>query len=344
LSNVAKKRKMPSGTKLEVLDYAAGGGYPYFKTILGVMVTFALIVSLAVLQLLGTLELLVILIVAMTITVVYGLSPALTSHQLGATALVLRHGWYFKARLPLSNIKEVGETEEGVPGHGVSFLLGGRKLYVTNSRVGLVNIALHERQRIRGTFGKNITEVVLNVDEPDRFIKDVMKRAGLKGATEDGPEKCPKCGRPMVDDVEDPSKATGPDRPEVHMVDCIFLVHNDGRLIQSYKSGRIATKETFSVTGMFTVVQDFVTDALKRTEGSLKTLEHGDLRILIERGASVYLAVIFEGAEPKELRREMRRVLKEIDSGYGDILDEDWDGEITDLKGLKKILAQILWL
>jgi len=114
--------------------------------------------------------------------------------------------------------------------------------------------------------------------------------------------------------------------------------------VTTYKSGKIKTKEAFSMTGMLTVIQNFVSDAFKRTDGSLKTLEHGELRIIIERGANLYLAIMIEGGEPKDLRKEMRRVLKEVEQRYEDVLDEDWDGELTHLKDLNKILAQVLWL
>jgi hypothetical protein len=337
---VARKRKQRKQSNVEVLSFRASGGYPYKKTILGVMMSFLFLVTLAVIGFLGMYEVLLALVILFIIILVYGLSPALTSHQLGASNLVLRHGWYFKARVPLMNIRDVQETEEGVPGHGVSFLLGGSRLYLTNSRVGLVNIKLHDRQRMRGTFGKNISEIVLNVDDPDMFIQVLRERAGLKELTTADLDRCPRCGSPMVR----PEEGKAPEaQVEVHRIEAIFLVHNDGRLVTSYKSGKIKTKEAFSMTGMLTVIQNFVSDAFKRTDGSLKTLEHGDLRILIERGANVYLAVLIEGREPKELRKEMRRVLKEVEQRYEDILDDDWDGEVTQLKDLNKILAQVLW-
>jgi hypothetical protein len=342
LSIVARKRKEKRGP-VEVYTFKASGVYPYYKTVLSTMGTFIVLFTFLIIRLFSIFYILVFLIIAIVLILIFALSPALTAHHLGGRALRLRHGWYFRCKIPLTNIRDVEETEEGVPGHGVSFLLGGFRLYLTNSRVGLVKILLHDKQRMGGVFGRNISEIILNVDDPDRFIRTLRKRAGLKPLPERRPGTCPKCGQPTEDEAERPERREFV-TPEVHMIECIFLIHNDGRLITSYKSGRVKTKEAFSVTGMLTVIQDFVNDAFKRTEGSLKTLEHGDLKILIERGAHVYLAVIIEGSEPGELRKEMRRVLKEVDREYGDILDEDWDGELTELKHLKKILAQVMWL
>jgi hypothetical protein len=39
----------------------------------------------------------------------------------------------------------------------------------------------------------------------------------------------------------------------------------------------------------------------------------------------------------------MQRSLKEVEAKFGYILDQNWDGELTHLDDLKKILAQILW-
>jgi hypothetical protein len=311
------------------------------------MVTFMVCTFLMVFNIIGWAGFLVIIAVMGTVTVVFGLSPALTEQRIGGMNIILRHGWYFQATVPLDNIRDVEETEEGVPGHGVNYLLGGSRLYITNSRVGLVRIKLNDRQMLGGLFGRFITDIILNVDEPGPFVRTLRERARLKPKPEPG-DKCPSCGQ----EVQRPDKVSkgravepsGPAKPAVPMIELIFLVHNDGRLIASYKSGRVQTKEAFSVMGMFTAIQDFVKDAFKRTDGNLRTLEHGDLKVLLEPGKWIYLAVVIEGGEePAELRKAMRRALKEVEAKFGHDLDEKWDGELTNLGDLKKILAQVLW-
>lgn len=336
---MARKVKSRPPT-VEVLSFRSSGGYPYFKSIFMLIIAFALLVILAIFKILDIISLLLVLIVLAALIMVFGLSSALTVHRLGGKSLMLHHGWYFKCRIPLQNIRDVDETEEGVPGHGVNFLLGGNKLFITNSRVGLVKIMLHDRQRMGGLFGRLISEIVMNIDSPDQFVRLIRERAGLKPLPTQDVDKCPACGQRMLDEEREGTEVG----PDVTMIECIFLVHNDGRLIASYKSGRVQTKETFSMTGMLTVIQDFVGDAFKRTEGSLRTLEHGDIKVLIERGSNFYLAVLVEGQVPPKLRKEMRRALNEVDNKFGDVLDEVWDGELTELLGLKKILAQILWI
>lgn len=347
-----KEREKGRQWTVEVLSFRTSGSWPYLKTLVLLMFTFSFCFFLVMMGLINALGILIILVVLGAITLVFGISPAVTEHQIGGKSLVLKHGWYFQATVPLSNIREVDETEEGIPGHGVNYLLGGSKLYLANSRVGLVKIKLYDRQMIGGLFGRFISEVVTNVDEPTPFIRALRERAGLKGKIDlsaaDRKDKCPHCGQ-RVPGGRKAANGNGEGEKAAHkeaapMIECIFLVHNDGRLIQSYKSGRVQTKEAFSVMGMLTAIQDFVKDAFKRTDGALRTLEHGDLKVLLERGSNIYLAVVIEGGtEPPELRKAMQRALKEVEGKFGKLLDEHWDGEITDLGELKKILAQVLW-
>jgi len=333
---------------VEVVSFRSGGTYPYFKTTVLLVITFSLCLFLILLGLVGMLGVVLVFIAMGAVTVVVGLSPALTEHQVGGKNLVLRHGWYFSAKVPLDNIREVEETEEGIPGHGMNVLLGGNRLYLANSRVGLVKIKLYDRQMMGGLPGRFVSEVVTNVDEPTAFVRILTERAGLRGKLESsiikGAEQCPTCGQAVPKGTKVPGHEGEPGKAGTPMIECIFLVHNDGRLITSYKSGRVQTKEAFSVMGMFTAIQDFVKDAFKRTEGNLRTLEHGNLKVLLERGKNIYLAVVIEGGEgPPELRKAMQKSLKEVEAKYGYILDESWDGELTHLDDLKKILAQILW-
>jgi len=333
---------------VEVLRFRTSGSWPYLKTLVLLMFTFSVCFFLIMMGLTNPLGLLIVLVVLGAITLVFGISPAVTEHHIGGKALVLRHGWYFQATVPLSNVRDVDETEEGIPGHGVNFLLGGSRLYLANSRVGLVKIKLHDRQMIGGLFGRSITEIVTNVDEPTPFIRALRERAGLKVKIDlsagERKDKCPHCGQIVPGGLGSAGPADEAHKEAVPMIECIFLVHNDGRLIQTYKSGRVQTKEAFSVMGMLTAIQDFVKDAFKRTDGALRTLEHGDLKVLLERGSNIYLAVVIEGGtEPPELRKAMRRSIKEVEAKFGKVLDEHWDGEITDLGDLKKILSQLLW-
>lgn len=129
-----------------------------------------------------------------------------------------------------------------------------------------------------------------------------------------------------------------------YVVEDVFLVHSDGRLIchQSTKTMDEIDEDIFS--GMLTVVQDFVKDSFrKRTRVGLKRLEFAESKIIIERGAYVYLATVMIGGEPELLPLYMAEVINEIERTYGDRL-ETWTGLLSELEGVDEIVRKLLFL
>jgi tetratricopeptide (TPR) repeat protein len=132
--------------------------------------------------------------------------------------------------------------------------------------------------------------------------------------------------------------------PGTYVVEDVFLVHADGRLIshQSRKTLDQIDEDIFS--GMLTVVQDFVKDSFRqRTKVGLKRLEFGESKILIERGSYVYLATVLMGEEPGLLPLYMAEIINEIERKYGDKLDK-WTGLLSELEGIDEIVKKLIFL
>jgi hypothetical protein len=105
--------------------------------------------------------------------VVSTISPFLTSHSLTPEELILRQGWYFKTTIPVKDIESVNTTDE--PSKvGVKFSITYRKIFVAGSKFGLVNIKLKEPRRFALALGKVADEVIIDVDDRQRFI-DLLK-------------------------------------------------------------------------------------------------------------------------------------------------------------------------
>ncbi len=128
-----------------------------------------------------------------------------------------------------------------------------------------------------------------------------------------------------------------------YVVEDIFLVHSDGRLVnhQSRKPLDEIDEDIFS--GMLTVVQDFVRDSFRqRTTVGLKRLEFGESKIIIERGAFVYLACVLLGEEPKLLPLYMAEIINDIEREYGERL-EKWSGLLSELKGIETVIRKLIF-
>ncbi|MEM2976199.1 MAG: hypothetical protein QXW06_00890 [Thermoplasmata archaeon] len=127
-----------------------------------------------------------------------------------------------------------------------------------------------------------------------------------------------------------------------YTIEEVFLIYRDGRLI-CHNSRRLKPDIDKDVlTGMLTAVQTFVKDSFAAEEkGALNQLNYGNLKILIENGPRANLAVVVSGNEPASLRPNMRALLDSIHKRYMPILD-DWDGDITRLRELKKQIGLLI--
>ena len=101
---------------------------------------------------------------------IYGISPFYSGHTVTKTTLILKHGVYFEARIPIENVRTV-QVYEGIAG-----MMGIRadrdhKLYVLSDKKEMVDIVLREPMTIAGHRG--IESIITNVEMPPSFVKTV---------------------------------------------------------------------------------------------------------------------------------------------------------------------------
>lgn len=115
-------------------------------------------------------------------TVVFVVSPLLTTHWLTRSRLILRQGWYFRVTLPMSEIRSLVAADETSPLRaplGIHRPLGQPTLYVTGGRTGLLIARLAEPRRFWSSFGLEATEIVFDVRDRDAFLRAYEERLGL---------------------------------------------------------------------------------------------------------------------------------------------------------------------
>jgi len=119
---------------------------------------------------------------------VFGLSPLMTRHWLTRSRLILRQGWYFRAILPLRELRSVA-AYEGDPKIGLRGDLSRRTLFVTGSRVGLVAAEFRTPRRFWQVLFAVADRVVFDVDGRDRLLDEVAVRsASLAPVKADRPD------------------------------------------------------------------------------------------------------------------------------------------------------------
>jgi len=120
-----------------------------------------------------------------------------------------------------------------------------------------------------------------------------------------------------------------------------FLIFNDGTLIDSMSgSGESIDRDLFSAT--LDVIQNFMRTSFPILAGtSLRTIEHGDMKILLERTKQCYLAIVLSGEENDLLRRQMRDELLGFEDLNRDVLAK-WRGVQEDARGAGAMLRRLL--
>jgi hypothetical protein len=129
--------------------------------------------------------------------------------------------------------------------------------------------------------------------------------------------------------------------PRPYALDNLFLIHNDGRLVAHVTREENTTLDKDIVSAMFTAVQEFVRDSFQKGEMGLKKLEIGDKSVVIEKGQSAYLALIYSGWPPKDTFDMLSMLLRDIEERYRGKL-ERWNGTMKTVKGVDKMLQEFM--
>jgi len=125
------------------------------------------------------------------------------------------------------------------------------------------------------------------------------------------------------------------------IIEDVFLIYEDGRLIAHNTRRLKPNMDDEILTGMLTAVQDFVKDSLKSEEkGMLDEMKFGNMRIFIESGIHVKLAVVTSGTPSENLRPKMREVLRKIHNRFGSRL-EKWDGDASEFTDAKRLIMEV---
>ncbi len=115
-------------------------------------------------------------------------------------------------------------------------------------------------------------------------------------------------------------------RERKFLVEAVYLIYNDGRLMAKSLSEKQETDAEI-LTGMLSAVGDFVSDSLGK-KGHLGTMQHGDNTILIEPGKECHLAAVTYGKPGKGLKKALKNQLSVIEDEYIKDL-KDWNGDMS---------------
>jgi hypothetical protein len=128
-------------------------------------------------------------------------------------------------------------------------------------------------------------------------------------------------------------------------VEELFLVYGKSGILMSHRHKGLVDKfDRDIMAGMFTAVQDFVSDVFE-ADGTKKTrirvMDLDDKKVMIERGKYIYLAVVFEGGTWKLASRVKSKVAK-MEKDNKDLL-KNWLGITDNLDVIHESLDELLY-
>ena len=90
---------------------------------------------------------------------------------------------------------------------------------------------------------------------------------------------------------------------------------------------------------MFSAITSFIKETT-RSQDLLKTIDHGDIRILIEYGDRIFGAFFIKGKQSTEIRSQLREFVTRFENKYTEVL-KNWNGELVHFKEDINLVDQI---
>jgi hypothetical protein len=125
------------------------------------------------------------------------------------------------------------------------------------------------------------------------------------------------------------------------VIDEVFLMYNDGRLIKHLTRRLRPDMDEDILSSMLVAVQDFIKDSFQDHDGILDEMRFGRFQILLGRGKYIILATIVLGDELEPFRPQVKRCVEDIEEKHAEVL-EDWDGNVSKLAGASKYIMDLI--
>ena len=119
----------------------------------------------------------------------------------------------------------------------------------------------------------------------------------------------------------------------------LYIIYDDGRGIFDYNFSKEYDHDPGIVSGMFSAITSFIKETTKSQE-LLKTIDHGDITILIEYGKHIFGALFIKGKQTTEVRSSLKELVTTFEAKYADVLT-DWSGALIYFKEDNKLVESI---
>jgi|WetSurMetagenome_2_1015567.scaffolds.fasta_scaffold37624_4 hypothetical protein len=157
------------------MDFEYDKSPAFVNLVIWLIAAVWLLVLLVLLQMDQLMFILLIGVVLAIAVVVVGVSPLLTFHEVEEGKIIIRQGWHSRVVMPIDQVSSVKRMDKIEVKEGVILDAFNRTLVMTGSKKNGVRIELKKEIRVASSFWKKVGTVVLDVNEPERFIAVIGK-------------------------------------------------------------------------------------------------------------------------------------------------------------------------
>ena len=118
----------------------------------------------------------------------------------------------------------------------------------------------------------------------------------------------------------------------------LYIIYTDGRGVYDYPFKKEILQDPGLISGMFTAISSFIKETTKSTE-LLKTIDHGDISILIEYGEFVFAALFVKGSSA-EVRSQLKSFVKRFEAKHVSVLP-DWSGMLAPFRDDNLLVEEV---
>jgi hypothetical protein len=129
--------------------------------------------------------------------------------------------------------------------------------------------------------------------------------------------------------------------PSTYMVEQVFVVYKDGRLVSECSREECRTRDADLMSGMLIAIQGLIQDGLE-SGGQLRSINYGDNIIRMVQGEHVVLAAVVYGTPDDALTDELESTVHRIEGSYAGVIEE-WTGDLETLSGVKNLVNPLIF-
>ena len=119
------------------------------------------------------------------------------------------------------------------------------------------------------------------------------------------------------------------------VVEDVFLLGKDGRLIMHTTRHQRADRDEDSLAGMVSAIMAFIRESYEEgDEEDFKSFTFTDRQVHVQRDTYFYFVSIYADEPPESAQDSIAAITRDIEKGYGGVLEE-WRGDASEVRELR---------